>query len=1064
MAITFRSAATNQNGAAPSSLTITKPAGVVDGDAMVAFIVLSGDKNIDTYPTGWTRIDAEATGSTTADCRHACFFRIADTEGASYQWVFTGGADCAGAILAYQNVLDPPVNVEGFKRITTSTVTQVCPSVLPGSADTVTISAFGVNPFFDGDTTFTTPAGLTARAEADPGAGTTNRAVLKVFDVSTPTAVATGDQTSTLNNAGKGVTYTVTLSPSAAADTTLTVHPYRVVPTATGCMLGWYDDNSYSGANGLKAMESLLQTHFSVARIYCTPRPSVTDPSVWDWNPDQTSAPDLRTVLGDNRLALISHKPPKHDNAWIEITRGDYDSYIRQMVAYYKALAPTKIVVVFHHEPHGHSSDEGRKSPVYGTIADFKKAFRHIAKFFKDANADNVYMGYTAIDSDATNYPNDPGYPGDDMVDVLCHDTYNWGGYQPGPWRDPIDIFPDFVTIAKAVNKPIIFGEIGCHPDIGAHDRGQWLRDMAAYLKTGDAATYILGYCYYHVDNHVDSQHPNGTQRYFRFAQGPTADAAADFVEAFSQDAHFLDVPIAPSLQTTDDGGGGTGGGGGGTDDSGTPPSVEGVHWDRLSTAGGVQSPYGEISGLASSPKGGVWGIRDSENPATLNWLTQTSRGNFTVHDVPVTGAINGDWEDCFYSVEGGTAYVYIHDNRDGNGPGSHARRLYKVTEPANPGAAASAAIAATYYWFFPGTASSATCGGKQNCEAVFIFKGVIYAVQKTDADEAEVYRLGAPGSLSTVEANPTIGVKVGTIGHHCPSAFSVSADGTAAITVSHGLTKVWRGEGDTIDSLLTGRNTLVYTDSPGGNGEGADWFPYQSGDFLVVAEDRSTFDYNVDSGFITTSGIPSKTKFGTGTAATLDAGPITIFNAGAIFAPGDFDDGDPDAAFGLDFGTPTVAFTPPTPDVDQTYYFEPPFIDDVPPLPADCFPVPAIPYGTPVQRFFSHMKPRARGRTVILLKTGAAVVVDYPTQVVDQNEPFVEEGLAGYTYEEIARVFLGGHIGVVDSTEAGLLTVAGFASGLTPIPDPPQRELTWGALVSSTWDDFRERYGTWGG
>jgi hypothetical protein len=338
--------------------------------------------------------------------------------------------------------------------------------------------------------------------------------------------------------------------------------------------------------------------------------------------------------------------------------------------------------------------------------------------------------------------------------------------------------------------------------------------------------------------------------------------------------------------------------------------------------------------------------------------------------------------------------------------------------------------------------------------------------VQKTDADEAEVYRLAAPGSLSTNSASPTLGVKVGTIAEHCPSAFSLSADGTQVLTVQHGSVKVFRGKGDTIASLLTGKNTLVWSDSPGGSGEGADWYPYQSGDILVVSEDKQTFDYDVATGRVLTSGIPSNIGFGNMTV-TLDGGPITISSIGAIPAPGDFI--SPEESAGLDFGTLTATFTSsPTPSLAGYFYFEPPTVDDVPPVPADWLPIPPIPAGRPEQRLFAHFKNRTRGRTVILLETGDAFATDYPVQQVpawqEQGDPFTETGLAGYSYTDIARVFLGGHVDIVNADEATLLTSAGFGAGLTPIPEPPPSDLRWGALAGGTWSDFATNYSTWGG
>lgn len=217
MAIAFRSAATAANGAAPTSLVVPAPAGTADGDVLVAFVVISADQTIATVPSGWTLLDDQSTGIATGDCRHAVYRKVASSEPASWTWGWSAAADCAVVVVAYSGVsAGAPVNTSAYQAMVGSTTSHVAPSVTPSVASTVTLSAFGANPFYNGDTTFSLPSGLTVRGEADPGAGTTNRAALKVFDRATPTAAATGSKTSTLNNSAKGIGWTVTLAPSGA--------------------------------------------------------------------------------------------------------------------------------------------------------------------------------------------------------------------------------------------------------------------------------------------------------------------------------------------------------------------------------------------------------------------------------------------------------------------------------------------------------------------------------------------------------------------------------------------------------------------------------------------------------------------------------------------------------------------------------------------------------------------------------------------------------------------------------------------------------------------------------
>lgn len=131
--------------------------------------------------------------------------------------------------------------------------------------------------------------------------------------------------------------------------------------------------------------------------------------------------------------------------------------------------------------------------------------------------------------------------------------------------------------------------------------------------------------------------------------------------------------------------------------------------------------------------------------------------------------------------------------------------------------------------------------------------------------------------------------------------------------------------------------------------------------------------------------------------------------------------------------------------------FFEPPTVDDVGPVPPDWVPVPPIPFGRPEQRLFAHMKSRARGRTVLLLKAGGCVILDYPTQMVpawqDEGDPFTENGIGGYLYTDLDRVFLGGHRYEINDAEAVRLTVCGYGSGIT--------YERWGDLSGRAWQSL---------
>src|SRR4051794_40587514 len=95
-AISFRASATNSVNTA-TSLTITKPTGVVANDVLVAAISARGGTGTTiTAPAGWTLIRRDDSATVLA---MATYSKVAGaSEPASYQWTFGGSIRAAGGI------------------------------------------------------------------------------------------------------------------------------------------------------------------------------------------------------------------------------------------------------------------------------------------------------------------------------------------------------------------------------------------------------------------------------------------------------------------------------------------------------------------------------------------------------------------------------------------------------------------------------------------------------------------------------------------------------------------------------------------------------------------------------------------------------------------------------------------------------------------------------------------------------------------------------------------------------------------------------------------------------
>jgi hypothetical protein len=112
-----------------TSLTINKPTGTAVGDIMVAVLGISSNAAI-SLATNWSTFVAQVNNSTTfglATYRK----RVASSEGASFQWTWTGSLNCCGIVATYQ-YLTQNSNAGPFvptSTTTASSTTQGAPSI-----------------------------------------------------------------------------------------------------------------------------------------------------------------------------------------------------------------------------------------------------------------------------------------------------------------------------------------------------------------------------------------------------------------------------------------------------------------------------------------------------------------------------------------------------------------------------------------------------------------------------------------------------------------------------------------------------------------------------------------------------------------------------------------------------------------------------------------------------------------------------------------------------------------------------------------------------------------------
>ncbi|MEE8638304.1 MAG: sugar-binding protein [Candidatus Margulisiibacteriota bacterium] len=115
------------------------------------------------------------------------------------------------------------------------------------------------------------------------------------------------------------------------------------------------------------------------------------------------------------------------------------------------------------------------------------KAYRHVVDIFKRENVKNVkwvwcFMNYSHPDEVWNDWA--AAYPGDEYVDWIGIDGYNWGTTRDwSDWQALKDLFRDQARRSRKLwpNKPIMIAEFASAEKGG--DKATWIKEIPEYLK-----------------------------------------------------------------------------------------------------------------------------------------------------------------------------------------------------------------------------------------------------------------------------------------------------------------------------------------------------------------------------------------------------------------------------------------------------------------------------------------------------------------------------------------------------------------------------------------------------
>jgi hypothetical protein len=181
-----------------------------------------------------------------------------------------------------------------------------------------------------------------------------------------------------------------------------------------------------------------------------------------DWASYDYAAPDL---LNQPEFSLST------------IIAGQHDDYIREWATQAKAWGHP-FFLRFNWEMNGQwfpwsESVNGNKP------GEFVQAWRHVHDIFEEVGAQNVTWVWCVNIVGPGTIPMEKLYPGDQYVDWVCMDGYNYGRHpsRSGRWETFEELFSDTYSALRvlASDKPIMIGEVAS-TEVGDF-KSVWIRD-----------------------------------------------------------------------------------------------------------------------------------------------------------------------------------------------------------------------------------------------------------------------------------------------------------------------------------------------------------------------------------------------------------------------------------------------------------------------------------------------------------------------------------------------------------------------------------------------------------
>ena len=202
---------------------------------------------------------------------------------------------------------------------------------------------------------------------------------------------------------------------------------------------------------------------------------------------DFTAVPQaaaLDSVAGVGAQPVITWEPwrwdGRRDPILQRVRSGRYDSHLRRWAATLRTWG-SPVALRFGHEFNGHWYPWSAGAGIRHTL--YVEVWHHVHEVITTEGATNVRWVWSPTAGLTDGPPLEPWYPGDDYVDVIGVDGYNWGSSQQwSRWVEPEELFDSTLEEVRTVagHLPLLITEVAC-AEAGGSKPG-WIGTLLSYL------------------------------------------------------------------------------------------------------------------------------------------------------------------------------------------------------------------------------------------------------------------------------------------------------------------------------------------------------------------------------------------------------------------------------------------------------------------------------------------------------------------------------------------------------------------------------------------------------